>query len=53
MSFASEQEVQNPKTTKNRKFAVDLEKVGINSDQKTGKVISDKVFEDDILYEKK
>lgn len=51
--FASEQEQQNPKEIKRRKFAVDLAKLGIGPEQKMGKVISDKVFEDDALVEKK
>lgn len=38
---------------KRRKFAVDLAKIGIASDETKGKIISDKVFEDDVLVEKK
>ncbi len=37
---------------KRRKFAVDLSKIGISPDQKTGQVISGKVFEDDALMQK-
>jgi len=51
--FASEEDRMNAKQIKRRKFAVDLAKVGIRSDETRGKVISDKVFEDDILVEKK
>lgn len=50
--FASEQEQQNPKEIKRRKFAVDLAKIGIGPEQKMGKVITDKVFEDEVLIQK-
>lgn len=50
--FASEEERQSAKTLKMRKFTVDLKKIGIPDDQTIGKVISDKVFEDDIFVEK-
>ena len=50
--FASEQEQQSPKTIKNRKFAVDLEKIGISSEEKTGRIIENRVFEDDVLVQK-
>jgi len=36
-----------------RKFYVDLEKIGISKDEIRGKVIDDKIFESDILKEKK
>lgn len=51
--FASDEEKQNRKELKRRKFAVDLAKIGIGPEQKMGKVIADKVFEDDALIEKK
>ncbi|KKP89410.1 MAG: hypothetical protein US57_C0023G0003 [Candidatus Moranbacteria bacterium GW2011_GWC2_37_73] len=50
--FANEQEQQNPKEIKRRKFAVDLAKIGIASDETRGKVVTDKVFEDDVLVQK-
>lgn len=50
--FASQQDKMNTKEIKLRKFAVDLAKVGINPSETTGKVIADKVFEDDILLQK-
>ena len=50
--FASEEDRMNAKQLKRRKFAVDLSKIGIESDETKGKVISDKVFEDDILLQK-
>jgi len=51
--FANEEERQNQKEIKRRKFSVDLAKIGIGPEQKMGKVISDKVFEDDVLIESK
>lgn len=50
--LASEQDWQNPVEIKRRKFAVDLEKIGIKPEEKTGKIISNKIFEDDVLIEK-
>ena len=37
---------------KRRKFRVDLEKVGISAEQRTGREITEKTFGDDILEEK-
>ncbi|NTW27220.1 MAG: hypothetical protein HGA36_02780 [Candidatus Moranbacteria bacterium] len=51
--FAKQDDRQQPKEIKRRKFAVDLAKIGIGPEQKMGKVITDKVFEDDALIEKK
>lgn len=51
--FANQDDQQERKEIKRRKFAVDLEKIGIKPEEKTGKIISDKIFEDDVLIEKK
>lgn len=51
--FASENDRQNRKEIKRRKFAIDLNKIGIAPEEKMGKVISDKVFEEDVLIQKK
>lgn len=50
--FASDEERQSAKTLKMRKFTIDLKKIGISDDQKIGKVVADKVFEDDIFVQK-
>lgn len=51
--FANEQEKAGQKNIKPRKFFVDLPKVGIGVSETGGRVISDSIFDDDILIEKK
>lgn len=50
--FANEEDRAGAKQLKRRKFSVDLSKIGIGADETRGKVIADKVFEDDVLLQK-
>ena len=52
MRGEKEDESGRPVDIKRRKFTVDLEKIGIAPDDIKGKIISDKVFEDEVLIEK-